>query len=264
MNHKRTLVYINGILLVLLLSAACGTPQPTSTTLLSTTTPTSFPAEEEIEWDYITLGDSMMGGVGELYSGYLEEDLDIEVNFLDMWRSNLYADALLKRLRNNDREREYIHEAEVITFDMSPGFIPGALSCIFGTGISPVVQEDEIEEYKAVLRAIIEEIFSLRSGSPTIIRTMTYFNPKINDQKEQGIYEECQNITEMINDAIHEVSAEYGIPVAEVYDAFHGPNHDQDPKTKGYISPDGLHPSELGRRIIADAYRELGYEIIQP
>jgi len=264
MYHKKILVYINGMMLVTLSSAACGTPQPTSTTLLPTATTTSVPAEGEIEWDYVTLGDSMMAGVGELYSGYLEEDLDVKVKYLDMWRSNLYADALLKRLQNDDRAREYIREAEVITFDMSAGYIPGAMSCIFGTGIAAVVQEDEIEDYKAVLSAIFEEIFKLRSGSPTIVRTMTYPNPKISDQKEQGIYEECQRITEMINDAIHEVSAEYGIPVAEVYDAFHGPNHDQDPKTKGYISPDGLHPSEQGMGIIADAYRELGYETIQP
>jgi lysophospholipase L1-like esterase len=49
-----------------------------------------------------------------------------------------------------------------------------------------------------------------------------------------------------------------------VYDAFNGPNHDQDPRDKGYIGSDGMHTNETGQDIIADLLRELGYEYSVP
>jgi len=49
-----------------------------------------------------------------------------------------------------------------------------------------------------------------------------------------------------------------------VYDAFNGPNHDEDPREKGYIGPDGEHTNEEGRKIIAKLFHELGYEPVTP
>jgi lysophospholipase L1-like esterase len=50
----------------------------------------------------------------------------------------------------------------------------------------------------------------------------------------------------------------------ELIAAFNGPNHDEDPKDKGYILPDGEHPSEAGAQVIAEAFRKLGYVPIVP
>ena len=47
------------------------------------------------------------------------------------------------------------------------------------------------ERYIRDLEAIIEEILSLRSGSPTIIRAMDYYMPLYSEWKEWGIQEEC-------------------------------------------------------------------------
>ena len=44
-----------------------------------------------------------------------------------------------------------------------------------------------------------------------------------------------------------------------VYLAFNGPNGDQDPVGKGYISIDAFHPNDAGHKVIADAFRKLGY-----
>jgi lysophospholipase L1-like esterase len=44
-----------------------------------------------------------------------------------------------------------------------------------------------------------------------------------------------------------------------VYLAFNGTNGDEDPKSKGYLSFDGVHPNNTGHRIIADELRKLGY-----
>ena len=63
---------------------------------------------------------------------------------------------------------------------------------------------------------------------------------------------------------IHQVAAEKKIPVAEVYAAFNGPSHDEEPMDKGYIQSDGEHPSEAGAKAIAELLRKLGYVPIVP
>jgi lysophospholipase L1-like esterase len=59
------------------------------------------------------------------------------------------------------------------------------------------------------------------------------------------------------------VAAEFDVPVAPVFDTFNGPNHDEDPRDKGYISVDGAHPSGEGAKAIAELLRDLGYEPTQ-
>jgi lysophospholipase L1-like esterase len=44
-----------------------------------------------------------------------------------------------------------------------------------------------------------------------------------------------------------------------VYLAFNGPTGDEDPKSKRYLSFDGVHPNDTAHRIIADELRKLGY-----
>lgn len=79
-----------------------------------------------------------------------------------------------------------------------------------------------------------------------------------------GKYEEYKRCWEAMSVTIHQVAAGKKIPVAEVYAAFNGPNHDEDPKDKGYIQSDGEHPSEAGAQVIAEAFRKLGYVPIVP
>ncbi len=50
-----------------------------------------------------------------------------------------------------------------------------------------------------------------------------------------------------------------GLPYAGVYLAFNGTNGDEDPRSKGYLSFDGLHPNNTGHRVIAGELQMLGY-----
>ncbi|MFC2031031.1 hypothetical protein ACFLWA_09915 [Chloroflexota bacterium] len=119
-------------------------------------------------------------------------------------------------------------------------------------------------------RAIIEEIASLRGGSETIVRTMDLFMPFYAEWRERGIYDECWRCWEAVNEIIQQVAAEYGIPIAPVYDTFNGPGHDEDPKDKGYVITEGAGAgvmgdvNETGRAVIAGLFRELGYEPMVP
>ncbi len=43
-----------------------------------------------------------------------------------------------------------------------------------------------------------------------------------------------------------------------------GPNHDEDPRQKGFILPDGEHPSALGAQYMADLLADMGYDPVIP
>jgi lysophospholipase L1-like esterase len=82
--------------------------------------------------------------------------------------------------------------------------------------------------------------------------------------REQGVYDECVQCFEHKNEAVSRAAVAQGVPLACVYDAFNGPNHDEDPRMKGYIKEDGRHATAAGREVIADLLRELGYEYTVP
>ena len=61
-----------------------------------------------------------------------------------------------------------------------------------------------------------------------------------------------------------EAAEAYAIPVVSVYDFFNGPEHDLDPRVKGYIIPDGRHTTETGQQAIADLLSQAGYTPLIP
>lgn len=76
-------------------------------------------------------------------------------------------------------------------------------------------------EYAGQLRAIFDRIFELRAGQPTIM---------------------------------------YDVTIASIDGLFNGPGHHEDPVDKGWIGPDGVHPSEAGTAAQVDFLDSLGYD----
>ena len=62
----------------------------------------------------------------------------------------------------------------------------------------------------------------------------------------------------------HHRAAGFGVPLVSIYDWFNGPDHTEDPRAKGYVGPDGFHPSTAGREAIVAALHEAGYEPLHP
>ena len=60
-------------------------------------------------------------------------------------------------------------------------------------------------------------------------------------------------------DYVEESAARYGIPVAQVYDAFMGPDGTDDPYLKGLLDDDQLHPNAAGAALMADLLDQFGY-----
>lgn len=234
--------------------------------------------EPGAEWDLFFISDSSGFGAGELYAEYIERDLGVTVRLHDLALGNLSAGRVLRALGG---ETEYhavlqklstlVREADVavVVFYANPldsisETHPGDWNCVTPPYYVDDCSPETFEQYRADLDAIYEEILTLRSDAPIIIRAFDAYNPIYSLYRESGVYDECVRCWENYNEAIHQAAAARNVPIAHVYDAFNGPNHDEDPRDKGYIGPDGEHTSETGRKTIADLLWELGYEPLSP
>jgi lysophospholipase L1-like esterase len=123
---------------------------------------------------------------------------------------------------------------------------------------------ETFDAYRSDLGAVYQEILKLRGEEPVLIRAFDAYNPLYSVYREQGVYDECLGCWENYNQAIHQAAMAHGVPLARVFDAFNGCDHDEDARDKGYIREDGEHTTGAGRQVIADLLRELGYEPTRP
>lgn len=231
------------------------------------------------EWAMLWISDSSGWGVADLYASYVAEDLGIKINLNDQWMGHLAVGEVLDSLNgetnpNMDlmRMSEYIKDADIIVFYGNPNQSlslnnPGDWSC----GESPVdacyvnsCGMETFDIYIEQIKEIYSIIHTLRKGEPTIIRAYDAYNPGINKQcTKSGVYEKCLECWENYNKAIHIAADEKGVPIANVFDAWNGLDHTEDPNDKGYTF-DGIHPNEKGAEVTANLLRDLGYEMIIP
>lgn len=277
MNNKEELLEIAAILVtaIAILLGACGTsPSAVATATgipaLSLTpalqlNPIPTATETMKELDLVILSDSSLLGVGKYYAAYIEEDLNATVNLHDEWQGSLSAKTLLKQLQKEERLRRILRDSEVVVYFGNPvGSATGDWSCVPRANYVKDCSPETFSEYQATLEAIVEEILALRDGAPTIIRATDFYVPVLTQWREAGLEVECTRCIENMVAAVHEAAAAQNIPVARVYDALNGPNHDVDPRDMGYIGADGIHTSDLGQQVIASLLRELGYEPVVP
>ena len=290
---SKKMIIISGAVFAIFLIASCtnqpipqdnnpeaGEPQDTQN-IVSTTAP---PQEEKSinlmemeEWDLLWISDSSGWDVAKLYAAQIEADTGIRVNLYDYWDGGLSAGAVLDILDGGStpnaklaRLPELIPEVEVVVFYANPAESiddENPWDCNCGTDPSKTyVNSCDIETlalYIQHLEAIYQHILDLRAGQPTIIRAYDAYNPTLARWIDDGTFEACKTCWETYNLAIHQAADSYTIPVANVYEAWNGPEHDEDPNDKGYTK-DGEHPNELGALVIAEQLRLLGYEPVIP
>lgn len=236
--------------------------------------------DELEEWDLVYICDSTGFGVAEKYGENIERDTRKTVHVKNYATGNLSALRILNALRTEPEAlfaktfkslRKDISGAEVIVFfanprgDPSKGGVEGGMEHCIRTDQPPDDCTPELyEPYVENLNAIYEEILALRNGKPTIIRAVDFYNPLISVHREKNMETECTRCFETFNAEIGEVAEAFNIPLVSVYDAFNGPNHNEDPREKGYICIDGVHTSMKGRQVIADHLSKAGYEPVEP
>jgi lysophospholipase L1-like esterase len=163
--------------------------------------------------------------------------------------------------------RQSLSEAEVVIFELGPARFGGPVwryasdspgSC-GGTDNQDCLRE-ALKAYQEDTDGIFAEIVSLRSPSETLIRTMDIHQVDVKELKEAEAFDVVNSYWREANGYLIEVATEHHIPVAQVYAAFMGATGDEDPQDKGLVQSDGLHPTGEGADLIAELFRDLGYE----
>jgi len=250
-------------------------PPPTPTP--APPTPTPVPFEALTEWDLVVLGDSSVSGLGEAYAKLIEEDLGVKVTLHD-YPMAMSMGVILRALRGDSggsfQRQKWPQlvgqDAEVVVLWGNPwdsvGEEAGAAvgTCVMAllqTASAPPVgcTAEAFAPYKADIGAIYDEIAKLRQGRPIIILGTDIYNPLVSTWREQGIDEACNACWEAMSTAARQAAEEHGVPFVSRYDALNGPNHDEDPRAKGFIDEDGEHPSEAGSQFTAELLLAAGF-----
>src|SRR5918998_3288385 len=230
-------------------------------------------------WDYVALGDSLATGYGAFikgyvprYEAYVETDTGVAVTRTNLGQNKWSSSQLLLALRSDPTFLRATREAEIVTWNIGGDDFRGAPTPYKNGTCGGVDNQDCLRASVATLKtnwtAITAEVLELRSTSDTIVRTMDIYNPYVRTdivsdtwQNDGGLndFQVFKRYVDKVNRHIATTAYTEGVPYAPVYLAFNGPNGDEDPRSKGYLSFDGLHPNNTGHRVIADELRMIGY-----
>lgn len=232
-----------------------------------------LPQGEGAVWNLVVIGDSSLWGVGEAYAARIEADLGVSVEVDDFASGSASAGKVLDVLQGGETASflyeklpEAVAEAEVVIMFLNPfdSINPhkplNFEACFFSIGPPAACELTGMEQWIADLNAIWGEIIRLRDGKATILRATDLYNPLVSYWNEAGIFDDCTACWETMSSAARQAAEPYNIPLLSQLDVLNGPNHDEDPRAKGYILEDGEHLSDLGIQQIAEALAAMGYE----
>src|ERR687897_18556 len=229
-------------------------------------------------WDYVALGDSLATGFGAFtgyvprYEAHIETDSGVAVTRTNLGRNGWTSSQLLSALRSDPTFRSAIREAEIVTWNIGGDELTAARNSYKKGTCGGADNQDCLRAGVAKLKtnwdAITAEVLELRATSNTIVRTMDIYNPYVRTDmvsdpwKNDGGMNDFQVFNSYVYKAnLHIATTSYaaGVPYAGVHLAFNGPYGYEDPKSKGYLSFDGLHPNNTGHRVMAGELQKLGY-----
>lgn len=237
---------------------------PTSTT---TTAPgLAFPMEGE-PWDLLVVTNSFGLGVAEAYAAHASDALGVTVNADEAAIDRLTASKALLHLHDAAYPplADLVRNAEIIVAYGVPERSGEWFETCFIFQTNPRILEreytdDDWEQYRDELDELFAEIWRLREGLPTVLRTHDIPIGIISEWRDLGKESGCIASWESNSEAIRASAETYGVTLVSLFDVFNGPNHDQDPREKGWIHEDGIHTNEAGALAIADALAATGFE----
>jgi len=224
---------------------------------------------------YVAMGDSFTfwprgDGAIDGYADLLEESFGVPVEMRNHTRGGQTAENFVSRLRNDAWLRADLGEAHVITLLVPNDEWQDPIQTVMGSaGRDPAAcggddHQQCLRDMLATHRDRIDEVFAELTAvvdpSEVLIRVQdSYMFPTDGYTPETRAivlvyWEEAQTY-------LREVAGRLGIPVADVFDEFMGPEGTDNPEERGLVGVDHLHPTERGALLIAELLGDLGYSL---
>jgi lysophospholipase L1-like esterase len=220
-------------------------------------------------WRYTALGDSLafgalaQQGYVPRYADYIRTDTGSTVDVTNLGVPGWHSSDLLNAVRTDPAFRTAISNSQVVTWDIGGNDLANAYSHFTDGSCGGPDNQDclrtAVSDFTANWDAVVSELLTLRSPQQTILRTMDIYNPFVAPAAAAGTFATLETYLDEVNAHIHTSAAANGIPVANVHQAFNGPDGTQDPISAGLIAADNFHPNDAGHKVIADQLRALGY-----
>lgn len=219
-------------------------------------------SEDADAWDLLYISDSSGWKAGEAYARLAEEELGVPVRLMP-WRVPSMPLVQAKQMIADDPEM--VAEAEIVVVGGNPLDSGIREDGIFACWPADPVQEfaaytpDDWVPYTDLLQSVFDDIRTARQGQPTVLRAVDIYVPVVAKWQELGITDECTAFQESFTEAVRSAAEAAGVTMVSMYDAFNGPDHDQDPVAAGYIVADGLHLSDEGGEVGGAALAAAGF-----
>lgn len=197
-----------------------------------------------------------MGGqrsYADFYRAALERQTGRSVELTNLGRPGWTSGHLLAAIRDDQRFRQAIARADVITWDIGGNDIIGAVlrsatrTCGGGDGLACI--RDTTTGFATRWDAIVNELATLPLRHDVALRTFDLYTPFV---PAAARTEHVLDQLEAMNATIRASDGRGGVEVAPVAAAFARPSD------VALISDDGLHPSPAGHRLIARLLLRLG------
>lgn len=257
-------------------TAATADTADSATTEGATQAPTTGAVTtEEVEaLVYVAMGDSLGNtpdepeGVMWQYAERLEQRFGMEVDLRNRVVEGIGSPRMLDQLRTDEDLRSELAEADVVTTDIPIDVWVKPMQIVGGWGGNDPADcggddyeqclRGALDQYKADTDAIIDELVSV-CPDDVLIRLYDNFMLNTGYKLDTGTLDTINPYWKAGMDYVEESAARHGIPVAQVYDEFMGPDGTDDPYAKGLLLDDQLHPNAKGAALIADLLDKLGY-----
>jgi len=195
----------------------------------------------------------------------------VDVDLRNRTVANDSSAALLERMRTNERFRQDLAEADVVTmlvpFDgwavpwQTVAGVGGYDPADCGGDDGQQCLRDILTEYEANTEAIFTELMSLIDPSETLVRGMDAYLVHVGDFAAGGTLDEVAPYWVKAQQFVRDTAVSHGIPVARLLNAFNGPDGTNDPMASGLVSSDAIHPTADGASLITKLVSDLGYRL---
>jgi len=262
----------------------CGsTPTPTATAAAAATPSAPAAASSSpgvaAHWNLVSMSDSVFGSGDEnhleavdAYAAGIKQDLGVDVTIHGYWLGGYTSDQVLELIQSDEVLRAAVAGADVIVFEVPIGEVRSECPWdnvewhpLPGTATEwSTCAAKTAARNSANAGRIVDAIVALRAPADALILASNLWENGYRDSLARGIEPQMHDMFTAANAAVAAAAANHGIPTADAWTAFMGPDGRTDPVSAGDLLDDMTHLTPQGAAKLAALWRSLGYEKGRP